>query len=92
MYYIYLLESLQNRRVYIGYTDDLKRRVQTHNSGKVLSTKAYRPWRLVYAEIYTSKMDAINREKGLKLRGQAIRELKRRIKYSLHPLAALGAR
>lgn len=67
MYYVYVLRSSTNKDVYIGYTTDLKNRFQLHNSGKVKSTKAYRPWVLVYYEAYREKLDATEREKELKI-------------------------
>ena len=50
MYLTYILESLVNRRYYIGCTNNLSSRINKHNKGKVLSTKSYRPWKLVYQE------------------------------------------
>ena len=68
MYYVvYFLESINNpHRHYIGYTKNLKQRLERHNSGKVKSTKIYRPWKIIYAEMYMDKLDAIGREKFLK--------------------------
>lgn len=66
-HYVYFLESLQNpKRHYIGYTKHLFQRLKTHNSGKVTSTKKYRPWKIIYAEAYLNKIDATKREKFLK--------------------------
>ncbi|MEK7599233.1 MAG: GIY-YIG nuclease family protein [Patescibacteria group bacterium] len=83
MFYVYVLQSLKDCKLYIGYSDDLKRRVQEHNSGKNKSTKHRKPFRLVYYEAYQSKLDAENRETNLKLFGRALGGLKRRIKLSL---------
>ncbi|MCH8850302.1 MAG: GIY-YIG nuclease family protein, partial [Chloroflexi bacterium] len=46
MSYVYILESVNTGRYYIGCTDDLERRLHEHNNGKSASTKAFRPWRL----------------------------------------------
>lgn len=92
MYHVYLMQSLKNQKIYTGYTPDLYERVKTHNAGRVRSTKAYLPWKLVYAESFFDKEDALNREQALKSRGQAIRELKRRLWNSLHPQSKVGAR
>ncbi len=67
MYYLYLLKSLKSKRVYVGYSSDLKTRVDAHNFGKVRSTKYYRPWKLIYYESYLDKNDASRRERQLKL-------------------------
>ena len=48
MYYVYVLLSDKDNRFYTGFTDNLKRRVAEHNSGKVQSTALRRPLRLVY--------------------------------------------
>ncbi|MEK7083852.1 MAG: GIY-YIG nuclease family protein [Patescibacteria group bacterium] len=68
MYYVvYFLESqIDPRRHYIGYTANLKQRVQYHNQGLVIATKQWRPWKLIYAELYLNKKDATGREKFLK--------------------------
>ncbi len=67
MYYVYILQSQKNKDIYVGYTTDLKNRVLLHNSGKVKSTKAYKPWLLIYYEAYRNKFDATLRENELKL-------------------------
>jgi len=67
MFYVYALLSTINKDLYIGYTDDLKRRFFEHNSGFTSSTKTNRPWKLVYYEAYNSKKDATKREKQLKM-------------------------
>lgn len=67
MFYIYILQSQINGDLYTGYTTDLKTRFKRHNSGKVKSTKGYKPWNLVYYEAYRAKFDATKREKQLKM-------------------------
>ena len=52
--------------MYIGYSEDLKTRVATHNNGGVTSTKAYRPLELIHYEAYKNMKDAKRREKYLK--------------------------
>lgn len=68
--------------MYIGYTNDLRRRLNEHNIGKNLSTKSRAPFELVYYEAYKSEKDARNREHNLKLRANAFGQLKRRISNS----------
>jgi putative endonuclease len=65
-YYIYILLSLKDKKFYTGYTDNLKRRIEEHNTGKVESTKFRRPFELVYFEGCRNKSDALLREKYLK--------------------------
>jgi len=52
--------------MYVGYTDDLKRRLKEHNNGKSAYSKRYRPWLLLYQEDFDNQIDAIKREKYLK--------------------------
>ncbi len=67
MFYVYVLKSQKDGRVYVGYSTDLKSRFKRHTEGRVRSTQAYRPWVLVYYEAYLAKSDATKREKQLKL-------------------------
>ena len=65
-HYLYILQSLKNNNFYIGYTSDLKKRFKEHNNGKSLSTKPFRPYKLIFYEALLNKTDAKNREKYLK--------------------------
>jgi len=78
MYYTYVLESLKDNKLYVGWTDDLRRRLTKHNQGKVESTKLRRPFKLVYYEACFSKDAAIRREKYFKT-GFGRRFLKNRL-------------
>ncbi len=83
MYCVYVLQSESNKdKIYVGYTDDLKRRLAEHNSGKNYSTRNNAPYRIVYYEAYLNKLDVIDRENKLKHHGSVIGHLKRRIKRS----------
>ncbi|MBI4121497.1 MAG: GIY-YIG nuclease family protein [Candidatus Ryanbacteria bacterium] len=66
MHYVYILKSEKNAKLYRGSADDLKQRLVDHNSGKVKSTRVYRPWRLIYYEAFISKQDARREEIFLK--------------------------
>ena len=67
MYYIYYLQSKKDKNhTYIGYTADLVERVERHNNELVLSTKPYKPWKLIFYEAYLNKADAKRREEYLK--------------------------
>ena len=66
MFYTYVLKSKKDNKLYIGYTNNLKRRIEEHNSGLVKST-AYRiPLELIYYEACVNKYKAIKREKYFK--------------------------
>lgn len=79
MWYVYILKSKVVNEIYIGSTNDLKRRFGEHNSKKEISTKRYAPWILYYYEAYVLEKLARIREKRLKHNGNSIRELKKRI-------------
>lgn len=83
MYYVYVLKSTKDEKLYIGSTNDLRRRLSEHNKGEVTSTKARRPFELRYYESYASEKDARGREFSLKKDGKALGQLKRRISESL---------
>ena len=65
-WFVYVIKSDVDGRLYKGMTEDISARVAVHNSGKVSSTKAYRPWRLVYQENCRDSVHAREREKFLK--------------------------
>lgn len=66
MFFTYVLRSKADNKLYIGFTNDLKRRVIEHNSGEVKSTVLRRPFELVYYEACLLKDKAIQREKYFK--------------------------
>ena len=66
MYPVYVLKSNTANFHYIGYSGDVRTRLKAHNAGKVRSTKASRPFTLIYAEEYQTKSDAAQRESFLK--------------------------
>ena len=66
-YYVYMLKSSGKKSVtYVGYTKDLKKRVNLHNLGKGAKFTRGRKWKLIYKEIYNSKNKAISREYYIK--------------------------
>ena len=65
-HYIYILRSLKDKKFYIGYSNNLTRRIEEHNVGRVRSTKNRIPFILIYWEGCLNKKDAIIREKYLK--------------------------
>lgn len=65
-YYTYILKSLKNNSLYIGYSSNLKQRFDSHNAGKNQATKPFIPYRLIHYEAFLDKSDAENREVYLK--------------------------
>ena len=66
MFCVYVLRSKKNGAKYVGYTNNLKRRLSEHNQGKNFSTMGRGPFELIYAEAYLNSKDAWAREKFLK--------------------------
>ena len=67
MYYVYMLKSRGNKPLtYVGYTKNLKKRINLHNSGKGAKFTRGRKWTLIYKEKYKSKKEAISREYYIK--------------------------
>ncbi len=77
-FYVYVLKN-KDDKLYIGFTNNLVKRVKEHNRGLSLATKPYRPWQLIYYEACLNEYDAKRRESYLKT-NQGGRLLKRRLK------------
>lgn len=84
MHYVYVLKSDKDGKLYIGYTNDLKKRFKEHNDGKSFSTAQRRPFSLVYYESFKSQKDATAREKQLKQFKSSYGQLKKRIANSMY--------
>jgi len=65
MYYVYIL-LLSNKKLYTGFTTNLKRRIKEHKKGKSSFTKNYLPLKLIFYEVFNNKMDAKKRERYFK--------------------------
>ena len=78
MFYIYVIKSLKDEKIYVGHTNDLRERIEQHNKGEVKSTHSRKPFKLVYYEASNILEDAIKREKSLKT-GFGRRYLKNRL-------------
>jgi len=83
MYYVYVLQSRKDSRLYTGYTNNLRRRLAEHSGGGGKSTKSRLPLQLLYYEAYMSQDDAKARELKLKSSQGARAALKRRLPHSL---------
>jgi putative endonuclease len=78
MFYIYILKSQKDKRLYVGYTNDLRRRYQQHQLGNVKSTASRRPLELIYYEAFKDEHNARQQELFYKT-GQGRRVLKSRL-------------
>ena len=85
-FYVYMLISTGFKPVsYIGYTNNLKKRVKLHNSGKGAKFTRGRKWKLIYKEKFKSKSKAISREYYIKNN----RVLRNKIKYENFNITSL---
>lgn len=80
--YVYIIRSVVDRKLYIGCTDDLKRRLREHNAGLSFATKTRIPFDLIYYEAYPHRKDAERREKFFKT-GWGRQYIKRALHYYL---------
>ena len=65
-FYVYVLQSWKDRKLYIGFTTNLKNRLSQHAKGEVRSTKLRTPFNLIRYEYFINEADARAREKFLK--------------------------
>jgi putative endonuclease len=66
-FYVYMLKSMSIKRItYVGYTSNLKKRINLHNIGKGAKFTRGRKWVLIYKEKFKSKKEAISREYYIK--------------------------
>ena len=82
MFYVYILKSKKDDKLYIGYTEDLRRRLKEHKQGRSFNTKHRLPVELIYYEAYKNIDDAKDREKSFKHSGSVYNGLTKRIKRS----------
>jgi putative endonuclease len=80
MFYVYVIRSTKKKYHYIGYTSDLRKRLEEHNSGKTKSIKHLIPFELIYYEAYNEDTLARSREIGLKKNSAAKEDLFKRLK------------
>jgi putative endonuclease len=69
LFYIYVIYSQTLQRYYLGSTEIVEKRLQEHNSGKSLSTRAGIPWELIHTECFETRSEAMLRERKIKARG-----------------------
>ncbi len=75
MYYLYILKSAVKDWHYIGTSDNVEKRLREHNTGKTRSTKAYKPFIIIYTESFLDKTSARKREIFLKKNYKARSEI-----------------
>lgn len=84
MYFVYVIKNRRTGKVYIGFTSDLKKRIELYKSefggDKEAETS---PFSLVYYEAYRAEQDARKRENNIRLDKRGHVQLKARIKKSL---------
>ena len=66
MFFLYILQSEKDSSYYVGYSDNLEKRLYEHNSFTGRYTSRKKPWKLVYCEEYIEKSDALKREQYIK--------------------------
>ena len=66
MWFVYILKSESSNKSYVGFTDNLERRLKEHNLGRSDYTKRYKPWKIIYTENFEIYNEALKREKYLK--------------------------
>ena len=65
-FFVYILKSEVAEKSYVGSTNDLDRRIVEHNSGKSNYTSRYKPWKIIYTEVFSTLNEARLRERYLK--------------------------
>ena len=66
-FYVYMLKSVGRKSVtYVGYTNNLNKRITLHNRNQGAKFTRGRKWKLIYKEKYNSKKEAISREYYIK--------------------------
>jgi len=66
IFYVYAIRSLSRNYIYVGMTNNIKRRIKEHNQGENKSTKAYKPFVLIYSDVQPDGISARTKEKFLK--------------------------
>ncbi|MDB9760884.1 GIY-YIG nuclease family protein [Pelagibacteraceae bacterium] len=80
-YHVYMLKLISKKSItYVGYTKDIKKRIDLHNSGKGAKFTRGRKWKLIYKEKFSSKNKAISREYYIKKNRKLRNEIKNKYK------------
>jgi putative endonuclease len=81
-YITYVLQCDSDNNFYVGFTKNLRKRINEHNTGKVKSTYSRIPFKVVYYEVCYDQSDALHREKYL-MSSYGKRYIKNRLKNYL---------
>ena len=66
-YFVYILESINSGKYYIGHTNDISRRFAEHNDvSRSGWSKRHAPWKIIYSADYSTRAEAMKEEKRLK--------------------------
>ena len=80
-YYAYMLKSRDKKDItYVGWTNNLKKRIKIHNAGKGAKFTKGRKWKVIYYEIFNSKKKAMQREHYIKKNRKLRKKIKREFK------------
>jgi putative endonuclease len=63
MYYVYVISSQTKNYIYVGLTDNVKRRIKEHNDGHNKTTKPYRPFKLLLIEKFDTRFGSKEKRK-----------------------------
>ena len=85
-YYVYVLISIYKKRLftYVGYTNNLDKRLKLHNCGKGAKYTRGKKWKILYTEIYKSKNYAMSREYSIKKNRKFRNELKKKFNENIN--------
>jgi len=89
VFYVYVLWSKKDKKLYTGWTENYNERLKEHNFGLVPATRPRRPLKLVFFEAFINKKDAVLREKFLKT-GWGRRHLSKCLKNTIESLSGVG--
>ena len=65
-YFVYSIKSEKDGRIYVGFSENVQKRLKEHNVGKTKSTKGYRPWKLIFTKECATRIEARELEKYYK--------------------------
>ena len=82
-FYVYLLISKKNDNIisYVGYTNNLEKRLSKHNSSRGAKFTRGRKWEMIYKKVYKTKSEAIKEEHKLKKNYLLRKKIKNKFLY-----------
>ena len=83
-YFVYLLINYNKKRIltYVGYTNNIKKRLKLHNSSKGAKFTKGRKWAIIYKKGYSTKSEAMKKEYSLKINRKLRNDLKNKYKIN----------